>query len=424
MTKKILTGLFAANLIAILLLWWAGSKSLVLTPSFSGILIGLGRLAGLLLEFTILVQLLLISRTPFIEKAYGFDKLNRLHRLIGYTLSVCLFIHPILITWGYSNLSHVSMRHQFLDFISTWEDVGKAVLGIAILIGAIILSLPFVRKYLKYGSWHASHLFMYVAIALFFGHQINTADVSYGLGLYYWITLNFTVFGLVILYRFLQPFLFYYRHRFVVSKVVQETASTSSIYISGKQMNRFKFQSGQYINISFMKKGLWHPHPFSFSSAFNGQYLRISIKAAGDFTSRISEITPETKALIEGPFGRFTESVARGDKFLLIAGGIGITPIRALAETLQQKSKDTALLYSNTQGGEVAFKDELQRLSLTNSHFLAGRITGVEIERLAPDYRSREIYICGPVGMIESLTLLFKQKGVPSSQIHFEKFAY
>jgi predicted ferric reductase len=75
------------------------------------------------------------------------------------------------------------------------------------------------------------------------------------------------------------------------------------MYLKGRRLDRFAFRSGQYANVAFLSKGRWSPHPFSFSAAPNGQFLRVSIKAAGDFTNRIRELTPGTLALREGPLG-------------------------------------------------------------------------------------------------------------------------
>jgi len=95
----------------------------------------------------------------------------------------------------------------------------------------------------------------------------------------------------------------------------------TSVYLTGRQLDRFAFRSGQYANEVFLSKGRWSPHPFSFSAAPNGRYLRVSIKAAGDFTDRIRELTPGTLLLLEGPLGAFTAAEPR-DKYLMVAGGL------------------------------------------------------------------------------------------------------
>jgi predicted ferric reductase len=432
MRKAFLLGLFSLNLLAIFVFWWLGSSTLFKAGT-DEVLIAFGRLAGLLLELCLLVQILLISRTPLIERAFGFDKLNRFHRILGYGLSIFLFVHPLLIIIGYANLGQTTVSHQFVDFYTNWTDVRNAMLGILVLMGAIFVSLPFIRKWLNYESWHVSHLFMYLAIFLFFGHQIQTADVSSGIALYYWYTLNFGIFALILYYRFLQPFILYFRHRFYVEKVEQESPSTFSVYIGGRRMSEFNFETGQYIHLSFLQRELWAPHPFSLSSAPNGKSIRISIKASGDFTSKISKLKVGTKAFLEGPFGKFVERDAKTGKYLLIAGGIGITPIRALVETLESKSKDVVLLYANRKKDDIVFEKELADLGVKQHHFLShesvpgfheGYISAEKIQSLVPDFKNRDVYICGPVPMMNALIETFKSLGVPKSQLHYEKFSY
>jgi hypothetical protein len=96
-----------------------------------------------------------------------------------------------------------------------------------------------------------------------------------------------------------------------------------SVYITGKNLEKFKFNPGQYLHVSFLTKGLWAPHPFSISQAHNGRTIRISVKNSGDHTSRINTLKAGTKVFLEGPFGRFTPAVAKTNKYLFIAGGIG-----------------------------------------------------------------------------------------------------
>jgi len=432
MNKLVIGAIFFINLAVLLTFWWLGS-GYFLTAGTATLLIALGRLAGLLAEFTIMLQLILISRVPFVEKTYGFDKLNRLHRRVGYSFGASILIHPTLLILGYAKLNDLSLVRQLLDFITNWEDVLKAVIGLSILLIVVFLSLPTIRKMFKYETWHASHLFMYVAIFFFFSHQVNTADVSGGVAFYYWYIVNFTVFGLLVLYRFLHPFILYHKHKFTVLKVVEETHDVTSVYITGKNMADFKYDAGQYLHVSFFTKKLWQPHPFSLSVAQNGAYIRLSIKAVGDYTSLTHKLNPGTKVLLEGPFGRFTEKVAKKDKYLFIAGGIGITPIRSMIEYLSPKKKDMILLYANKTAKDIAFKDELQKLPARHvdilsiepeSGFEKGYIDEEKIKRLSPDFIDRDIYVCGPPPMTDSILLILKKIGVPASQIHFEKFAY
>jgi predicted ferric reductase len=432
MKKSIVAVMFFGNLFVILAFWWQGSGPLF-TSGGSATIIALGRLVGLLGELFILVQLVLIGRIRFVEQLFGFDKLNRIHRIIGYTWGASIILHPLLLTIGYAQSSQISLLAQFIDFITNWEDVIKAFLGLALMIGVIIISISIIRRKLRYETWYFIHLLMYVGIFLIFQHQIHNGDTKQGTFYWYWFVLNFTVFGLVLVYRFLRPLYLAYKHEFRIEKIVEENDLVNSVYITGKKLNEYYFQAGQYAHVTFLKKGMWYTHPFSFSTAPHGDYLRLSIKRSGDFTSQIQRLEPGTRMIIDGPFGIFTKRSAKTNKFLFIAAGIGITPIYSLIESLFPEHVDMILLYGNKTQSQATFIDDLNRMKVKIHHvfsqedvrgFETGHIDKEKITRLVSDIKDRDVYICGPNDFMKETIEVLHELGVPKSQIHFERFGY
>ena len=436
MKKSLLYLVFILNLGVVIYLWANGSNYLLTSGADSGRVIALGRLMGLLLEFFILLQLILIGRITFIEQQFGHDRLNLIHRWVGYGIAIFLLSHPLLLTLGHSQLSETSFITQFSNFLKNWEDVFKAFLAVFLFVGVIISSIVIVKKRLRYETWYFTHLLMYVAIALAFGHQTNTGDMANGSALYYWLTINFLVFGLILLHRWLAPFYKFFKHRFYIDKVVAETTDVFSIYLKGKNLQNYKFLPGQFANLTFLQSAMWFTHPFSFSTAPNGQFLRFSIKTSGDFTNRINNLKPNTKVILDGPLGVFTVKQAKKTKFLLLAGGIGITPIRALAEQLAIQKTDATILYGCKTETDIVFKNELTNLNIKHffllsqtknqakDNFLPGRISAEKIKLLVPDFLGREVYLCGPNNMIQGLLTDLRALNIPKNQIHYEKFNY
>lgn len=428
--KTILAALCASNLAAIALLWWHGSGT-QLAGGGAGALVAIGRLAGLLLEAALLLQLILISRISFIEKTYGFDTLLSLHKKVGYILAATLILHPLLLTVGYASLQNISLVDQFKGFI-TVGGLLPTLIGFLILLGVAVGSTPWIRRHLKYHYWRVTHLLAYLGLFLIFGHQLTGTDLGAGWPLAYWLILNNAVFGLLVAYRALLPFAQFFRHRFTVTIVKQESQDAWSVTLTGKNMDCFAFEAGQFLHVSFMQKGLREPHPFSFSQAWNGRDLRITIKTSGDYTSRIKELRVGTHVLIEGPFGRFTERSAHTKKFLFIAGGIGVTPIRALIESLSSKKSDMHLMYAARTAADLVFKSELEQWTKPTYILSAsedptceyGYCDKEKIMRLVPDFLERDIYICGPEIMMKSVVTILLELGVPKAQIHHEKFGY
>jgi predicted ferric reductase len=82
--------------------WWATNGGIQDLSGWETGLTSTGRLTGLLASVLLLVQVLLMSRLPPLEHAYGQDRLARIHRLVGFTSFNLLIAHIVLITWGYA----------------------------------------------------------------------------------------------------------------------------------------------------------------------------------------------------------------------------------------------------------------------------------------------------------------------------------
>ncbi len=430
--------LFVANLAGIFFLWSVGSDYYIKNPADGNIFIAIGRLFGLLGEFFLLIQLVLVGRIRPIERLFGFDRLNKIHRTIGYSIALFILGHPLLLILGYAEAGGISFFSQLGEFLSNSEYVLLAYLALLLFIFVIFISLPFVRGRLHYDRWYFTHLLIYLAIGLVFPHQLGIADLRGGAPLYYWYILNFGVFGVFLSYRFIRPLFLFWRHRFEVAKVVKESPDTWSLYIKGKKMEKFRFESGQYANINIFAGGIWwSKHPFSFSAPYDGKMIRFSIKALGDYTSKIQNVPMGARVLIDGPLGLFVERTALRNKFLLIAGGIGITPLRSMVSDLVFKNKNTVLLYGVKTEKDFVFKREIDDLAekseLLGVHYVlsspepgfeSGYIDKEKIIRLVPDFYEREVFLCGPPLMMNSVVSSLKELGFPKKNIHFEKFSF
>lgn len=398
----------------------------------------LGRLSGLLAVFFILSQLILIGRVAWVEKIFGLDKLSRVHHYNGFLALFFLALHPIFLTIGYAGLSETSFFSQYWIFITEWEDVIGGLIGLLLFLSVVILSVALIKKRLKYEFWYFTHLFTYVAIFFAFGHQLEVGtDLQTNLGNAYWIGLYIFALANFLIFRFGRIFYNYLKHDFYVDRIIKETDDAVSIYIKGKNFGKFKIQSGQFMIFRFLSRGYFYEaHPFSLSNCPNGKELRITVKNAGDFTAKVKNINQGTKVLIDGPNGIFTEQMLKNDKVLFIAGGVGITPIRSLAESLVKKGKDISLIYGNRTKKDIIFLNELEKLCelkhfpifhvLSNQESwtgMKGRIDIEKVKTLAPDYKERDIYLCGPPVMMESIKKQLKADGYNLNNLHFEKFS-
>jgi predicted ferric reductase len=206
--------------------------------------------------------------------------------------------------------------------------------------------------------------------------------------------------------------------------------------VTGRRLDQLTAQAGQYFLWRFLAgDGWWRAHPFSLSAAPNDQYLRLTVKASGDGTSVIQRLPTGTRVFVEGPYGAFTADTRTQPGVLLIAGGIGIAPLLALLEEMPAVHGAITLIYRASRWEDVVFAAELEALLKARGgrvHYLIGRraelgrdpLDARHLQRNVPDIAQREIYVCGPEGMIDAVKRSLHQLRVPGSQIHEERFAY
>ena len=430
----VLVGLNAG---VILGFWWL-SSGFEITRTASDAFNGLGRSTGLLGTYLVLVQLLLMARIAWLERALGLEKMAVLHKWNGYLAISLLLAHGVFQTLGYQLGDGKDVYAQLADFVSSYTGLLAAIVSLALFIAVVVVSITIARRRLAYETWYFIHLYTYLAVALAFSHQLATGVDFAGnpAFTYYWELLYLVVVGLLLLYRVIGPLVAYQRHRFRVQAVEREGRGVFSIYISGRDLGAFEIEAGQFALWRFLDgERWWQSHPFSLSAVPDGRTLRITVKKIGDFTGGIHTLKPGTPVLLEGPFGKFTERPG-GSKVLLIAGGIGITPIRPLAEEMVEDGFDVQLLYRAHDEGGIVFKRELDlmagREGIRVAYLLTERgsrrvdreawFRPESLARLVPDLTERAVYICGPTSMLDTVRNSLAQLGVPSGKIRSEVF--
>jgi len=227
------------------------------------------------------------------------------------------------------------------------------------------------------------------------------------------------------------------RHRLRVAKVTHEAPGVVSLYVTGRDLDRVGAEAGQFFLWRFLTKELWwQAHPFSLSAAPNSRWLRVTIKDLGDFTAAAGHLRPGTRIFAEGPYGTFTTARRTHRKVALIAGGIGITPLRALLESMEAAPGEIALLYRVERKHDLVFRDEIADLAADRGvtlHALVGTEIGNDhtdqlgvpaLRRLLPDIAERDVFLCGPPGLVDAVHRRLRRLGVPRAQIHDERFAY
>lgn len=418
------------TLAGIMIGWWAANGDHL--NSYGDRLIAIGRLFGLLAAWSVLIQIILMSRVPFIERNFDLQDNIQLHKYNGYTLLATISGHVVFLVLGYALPTQVNLWDQFISFNTQYEDVFLATLGTVIFFAASFLSLQAIRQKMRYEIWYALHLTVYAAIFMTFLHQINTGtDFVHN----YWFTafwygLYALAFVVWVRYRIANPLFLAFKHGFKVASVTQVAVNTYSVRLTGRNLEHFEFEPGQYATWRFLSAGLWYEgHPFSISSPQGSNYLQFTVKASPELMAKITAVRPGTFVLVDGPRGSFTaERADDTSKVVLIAGGIGVAPYLSTIGALLQKGKQVSLLYSARGAVDVAFRSELARLQtagLKISLFLNENNQQITPEILnAIDINDTTVYICGPDGMSRAFVETLRAGGIEKNRIITERFAF
>jgi predicted ferric reductase len=431
----LLSAFLVGNVAAIVFLWVHGGNWT--TKSAGDILTSGARLTGLLSAFLALVQVVLLARLPALERLVGFDRLTIWHRWNGHACVDLVVAHVILSVWGYALLDRFSIPKEISTMLGggIYPGMITATIGTGLLIAVVVSSIVIVKRRLRYDWWYAVHITAYAGIALAWFHQIPTGNelVLDRIAADYWRSLYLSTIAVLVVWRVLVPTASALRHRLRVVDVAAAGKDVVSVTIAGRALDRLDAKPGQFFIWRFLTRGrALTAHPFSLSRAPDGRTLRITVKALGDHSATMGELEPGTRVVAEGPFGVFTRDARRRAKALLIAGGIGITPVRALAEQLEP---DAVVLYRVVDESEIVFRDELDALAARRGFGLryvvgdhatpegARLLTADHLEELVPDIAERDVFVCGPPAMTEHAVRHVRATGVPRRFIHAERFA-
>ncbi len=401
----------------------------------------LGRLTALLAADLLLAQMFMIARVPVLEAAFGLNRLVR-HRGIALTAVILVIVHVLLSSLGHADNRPGGTPAAFWELATRYPGMPLAVAGTAGLVLVVLTSLAAWRHRLRYESWHLLHLYAYLGVGLALPHQLWTGRellISPAATAYWW-TVWAMAAGSVLVWRVGLPLWRSARHRVRVDSVTPENDRVVSVHMTGRDLDRLPVLAGQYCNWRFLGgPGRSRGHPFALSAAPDGRSLRITVKVVGDGTARVRELRPGTAVLFEGPYGRLTEAARSRSRVALFGAGIGVAPMRALAEGLDYAPGDAVLL--QRCAGRPLFEDELAALAkerglrvlrLTGEPRRPGSWLGDEprtahddvsaLRSLVPDIADRDVYICGPQEWTRLVRRAARAAGVPARRIHIEDF--
>src|SRR3954469_3853237 len=341
----IVLAVIGAGAIGCLLLWWQN------TPSVNGLgdwLTNAGRITGLLAGYGVVVLVALMARIPPLERGIGAHRLARWHAMGGrYSVSLVV-AHGLLTTWGYAVTAHTDVISQTRTLLGSYPDVLMATVAGLLLVGVGLVSMRAARKRMRYETWYYLHLYTYLAVALAFSHQFATGAefMTNAPARVVWGGMYAAVAAAILWYRFAVPLRHALRQQLRVESVRREAPDVVSVVVSGPRVHELASQPGQFFRWRFLARDLWWAaNPYSLSAAPLPDRLRITVKTLGDHSGRLARLRPGTRVVAEGPYGALTPARRSRRKVLLVAGGVGITPLRALFQALPAEPGELTLLY-------------------------------------------------------------------------------
>jgi len=311
-----------------------------------------------------------------------------------------------------------------------------ALAGFILMVMAGVTSYKKARAKMSYETWWIIHIYTYIAIVVSFMHQVLNGQMFVGhpLNRLYWTFLYVAMAVCVIHYRFGIPLWRSLRLNLVVDKVVVEGPGVISVIMKGRNLHKLAAEGGQFFGWRFLTRGHFlMSHPYSLSAAPTEHFLRVTVKDLGDHSRSLAFLKRGTRVFVEGPYGAFTAGRSTRPHVVLVGGGVGITPIRAIMEELRG-GVQMDVIFRASKEEDLVLRDELDYLAFNSGgsiriHYLVGPrknhpMDARSMRRLVPQFADSDVYICGPEPLVSAVREAFEDVGGPKNRFHDEAFAF
>jgi len=383
------------------------------------------------------LQFAITARFHSLAAPFGLDILLRFHREISLGAFAVVMAHPLILF-----IAHPEHLELLRVTTAPWR-ARFALLGILMLILLIVISIWRERLRIEYETWRVLHGALAVAAIAF--SMLHIAGVEHYLNLPWhralWAFMAAGAIGLLGYVRIYKPVRMLMRP-YVVEEVRRERGDSWTVRLAPSGHPGPRFQPGQFAWLT-----LWHSpfaveeHPFSFSSsAEHPQHPEFTIKELGDFTSAVATLEPGTRAYLDGPYGAFSYERYPAERYVFIAGGVGITPIMGMLRTMADRGETApvTLFYAVKRLEEATFREEIEG-RLTEELELEvvmvpeeppeeweGESGFVDADLLRRHLRrprdGAEYFICGPPAMLDAVDVALGEVEVPARAVHMERF--
>ncbi|WP_417808080.1 ferric reductase-like transmembrane domain-containing protein [Thioclava sp.] len=426
-------------------LWLAANLPLPGTLSFIAIRNLLVQYSGVLSIGAMSVAMILATRASWLEGwLNGLDKSYRLHKWLGISALVTSILH-----WGFTQgpkwmvglglieapqrgprpagATDIGAIQSFFNSMrGTAEVVGEWAFYAAVLFIALALIKRFPYKYFV-----STHTLIAIAYLALVGHAVVLLNFSA------WTQPLGIVMGVLMAGGVISAILALMRRigrSKQVTGVIAHTRTLPEVRTTEINVTLEEgwkgHKPGQFAFVTFdPKEG---KHPFTIASAWDPATREVMFitKGLGDYTELLPEtLKPGGKAIVEGPYGRFTFDDSR-KRQVWIGGGIGITPFIARMKHLARTGGACSVdLIHSTKEMSTEALDLLKadaKAAGVALHVLVddrdGFLTGARLRALVPDWKAASVWFCGPAGFGQALRQDLIANGLPARDYHQELF--
>lgn len=413
--------------------------SLVQLDPGRGFWVNLSVAAGFVALALLGLQFVVAARWPRATTPFGADVVLQFHRQVTGLILLLSFGHPlVLLLWDSRFLS-------LLDPVTAPWRARFAVLSVLALLALALTSAYRTRLGLSYPAWQALHAGLaIVVVAAALAHVLMIGyyvDQPWERALWVLYSVAFVWIGFYV--RVLKP-LGRVRRRMRVVSVTEEAAGCHALElepVSADAARAVAFAPGQFawILVGRSPFALTY-HPFSFaSSAEDRRRLRFVIRSYGPWTAGLHDVRPGTPVYVDGPWGHFSPDRLPAAGWVLIAGGVGITPMLSVLLTRRDRgdrrpvrlfcaARDEASIISSAlleALGDDPDVTVVPVLSAPDENWTGerGHVRADVLRRHLPeDLTGWQCYVCGPDAMMDAAETAAVAAGLEPAAVHTERF--
>ena len=394
------------------------------------------RLSALVGTYLAIVGIFLVARIPWVERGVGHDRLVTWHRNLGPWSLYGIGANVFFIVLSFAGQDSIPLYKELWRMLNSFEWMWFAMAGFVLMILAGVTSYKKARAKMSYETWWIIHVYTYIAVAASFMHQVVNGQMFIGhpLNRAYWTGLYVLMAFAIVYWRIGVPLVRSLKVNLKVEKVIVEGPGVISVIMKGRNLHTLGAQGGQFFGWRFLSRGHFlMSHPYSLSAAPTEHLMRITVKDLGDHSRSLAFMKPGTRVFVEGPYGAFTAGRSTRPHVVLVGGGVGITPIRAIMEELHG-GVQMDVIFRASKEEDLVLRDELDYLAFNSGgsiriHYLVGPrknhpMDARSMKRLVPQFADSDVYICGPEPLVSAVREAFEDVGGPKNRFHDEAFAF